>query len=64
MISVSEYAKKKVYNLLITLHAAVPDSPENVWESINEKQFEFHEVLFTPTHALLHTTMYQSFKLY
>ena len=23
-----------------------------------------HEVLFTPTHALFHTTMYQSFKLH
>ena len=23
-----------------------------------------HQVLFSPTHALFHTTMYQSFKLY
>jgi len=23
-----------------------------------------HQVLFTPTHALFHTIMYQSFKLY
>ena len=26
--------------------------------------FRINEVLFTPTHALFHTTMYQSFKLY
>ena len=24
----------------------------------------YHQVLFSPTHALFHTTMYQSFKLY
>ena len=30
----------------------------------NQIQGKKHQVLFTPTNALFHTTMYQSFKLY
>ena len=65
-------------NIYKNLKCGPPQSPDSHYEGFTAGMGLFenfkadlsvsinrhHQVLFTPTHALFHTTMYQSFKLY
>jgi len=60
--------KHKTYQLYI--HSIPPDDGLQICPKYVEVDLTvslyilIHYVLFTPTHAIFHTTMYQSFKLY